>query len=1615
MNKVVEINWGSFRAKFDKKEQETFEWLCSLLFYKEHGQPTGALRYHNQAGIEADPITVGQDVIGWQAKFIDTRLSEKRKDLIDAIDNAKEENPELTRIVFYLNKDFSASSKPAIKDPAYKVEVENHAKAKGVQVDWRTAGFFETPFVCEENANIARHFFTSDEKSIIDLIQELSRHTAAILKPIRSKIQFGETGITIDRSDFLATLRRTLTRSPLVVISGEAGVGKTAVIKDFYDEVRDSLPFFVFKANELNISNVNQLFKDYGDFTLSDVVKEFHGVDEKYVVIDSAEKLADIEYPEVFLEFLSTLTSEGWKIVFTTRLSYLDDLRNNFLHIYSVVFEPLNIPPLTGEELLTLAERFQFAIPDSDRLQRLLQTPFFLNEYLQYYPAGDAAIGFSEFKEALWNKQVANSSYKKNNMHRQREDCFIDIARKRASEGHFFVTVDRCDEEVLRRLESDDIIKFDNNSRAYFITHDIYEEWALDRIIEQAYRNAQQQEEFFSDIGDSLAIRRAFRSWVSEKLASQDADVMAFVESTIRSDTVQRHWKTEALVAILLSEHAGTFIEHFDRKLCQLPEQEVEDGGSSQVARLLSVTYRYEDTLLYRILFLLRIACKEPDQEFLKLHGISNIGSVAPSTLFTKPKGQGWKSVIAFINKHKDVFGLHYMTFILPVLDDWTRNNKTGATTRHAGQIALFYYNTLTEEDGFYFSSHDKTKEILIRTIFNASAEIKSELSEIFNKIVLNKKSSRTDRYYDLAYAALSALSDSAAVATNLPLDVLKLADLFWADTPEESGDWYRDGRSDIEQYFNLPSVHHDYYPASAFQTPIFRLLQVAPKETVDFILSLTNRSIEFFAKSDFARYEAKEINVIVDDAGATINQYICNRVWNIYRGTQVAPDLLESVHMALERWLLMNAKNQSPDVVEAWCLYLLRNSFSASISAILVSIVLSQSAKLFNLAQILFRTKEFFLYDTARLQLDMQAKSTYAISHYPSGLHIKERMETCEDKHRSQSLERLVLTYQLFSNEGESDEIVKHRQETIWNIFDSYYAQLPDKTEETEADKTWRLYLARMDRRKMNIKTEKMNNQVIVNFEPDIDPELRKFSNDAIAENEEMMKYMPLKLWAQERFERRQKEYKKYQQYETEHKQVISEIREILEGLRTDDSDQKTFSLFYHSVPAYACGVLTRDFFPILDDGERRFCKDVIMEYASLPLQEGYQYQIGDGVEPTIMTLPILLCNCSENTRDIKRTLFFTLFNSYPVGMGGGQLSDYAVVAILQHLWEKSPVDANSLFLGYLLLKPRLEEIIEAERMESCQRGDFQFSVQAAFDRFVRENDVDIKRILANELSYKDISTVSASDPNVLVTAFRLLPLGTEDSTHKQFVRESVQTISKVLAEDDRQNRLNYGLSHRFLEKFSQFVLMSSVNEIGSYLEPVIADFAHFRHPENIFSEFINAQDALNRYEQFWTIWNLFYPKILELHNNGRFRRNGKGVIYTYLLAWPYWHKDAKEWHSLKEKDKPFFERVVADMGDNPAVLYSISKLLNDIGSGFIDDGIAWLSKMIDKNPNLFTADLEVNTVYYMEAIVRGYSLQKRHKIRTNLQLKRHMLVILDFLIERGSVTGYMVREDIL
>ncbi|EGO6122925.1 ATP-binding protein, partial [Enterococcus faecalis] len=401
-----------------------------------------------------------------------------------------------------------------------------------------------------------------------------------------------------------------------------------------------------------------------------------------------------------------------------------------------------------------------------------------------------------------------------------------------------------------------------------------------------------------------------------------------------------------------------------------------------------------------------------------------------------------------------------------------------------------------------------------------------------------------------------------------------------------------------------------------------------------------------------------------------------------------MTPYLFESIHMALEKFLLQVSPNTDGDILENNLLYLLKYSNSASITSVVTSIVLANPDKTFNVATILFKTKEIFFLDTGRFSLDSSSPFGFLSGLNPLiKAHENERSKSNSVQHRKQTLQLLVLSYQMFRDKSTSEEEAENRRDIIWSIIDDYYKKVED--EEEANNKTWRMYLARMDRRKLTPNVKETEEGVEIHFETELDEDLEAHRMTITNESNKNTKYLSLKLWAQSRLEKT--EHDKYLQYDKNPKRALKEVKEVLEEFKLNNPD---FFLYSYGVPGLVCTVLVGEYFEELSDVEQIFCKDVIIECASSSLREGYDYQIADGVESSISVLPIIFEKFPEERNTIKKILFSTLFDSNRLG-AYASFSDFPAKAISSKLWGISYPDALSLLIGFLKLKPKYNEMI--------------------------------------------------------------------------------------------------------------------------------------------------------------------------------------------------------------------------------------------------------------------------------------------------------------------------------
>ncbi len=1570
---MIKADWNIFKTKFSSNPQDGFEWMCYLLFCNEYGARTGIFRYKNQSAIETDPITVGGDKVGWQAKFYEHSLSNHKEEILETLTKSKRDYPDLTKIIFYTNSEWGQSKG---KEPKGKIEVEKKSKEFNLEIEWRCKSFFESPFVVDDCSRIASHFFTLSD-NLFALLDSLESHTASILDDIETSIKFGDKEISINRSKTVHEIEKS--DNNVLVISGEGGTGKTAIIKELYGNKKGNDAFYVYKATEFSVRNLNEFLS--GVF-LKDFIEAHEGADNKTIVIDSAEHLIALENTDPIKEYLSSLIKAGWRVWFTTRNTYLDDLIFQLYEVYKIGFKSVHLENLNEDILFELAKKYDFIIPDDKKLKMLILTPFYLREYLRHYQENKVASYF-EFKESLWPRVIAKRSP-------QREQFFIHLAEERANSGKFFVIPHSSysNEAAEKALVSDGIISYESN-RGYFITHDIYEEWALDKFVESNFLSSENAEIFFDRIQQSLPIRRVFRRWLSEKLSAANEEASHLIVETMSSQKISNLWRDEVLVSMLLSDYSDYF---FNVNKDLLLEDDFQ--------------------LLKRICLLIRIGCKEIDNSFFDRLGVRTPDILSMEYVITKPKGNGWKSLIRFINDNLQKIGVDNLNFVLPVLYDWNSHSKSGDATKYSSLIALSLYKSIIEnnvyirDDGFF-------KELIL-TILYGVGEIKNELEAIIDEIIQRNWKRHNDPYHLMSEFILTKM-ECFNVAMEIPEKVIALAKCLWLYEPPENDDYFYGSRLEIDHEFGIENGHQDYYPASAYQTPIYALLQTNLELTLDFITDLINYSSKKYAESSLDKSQIETATLLLDD-GKKIDLPISNRLWCMYRGTQVNPDLLESILMSLERFFLERGKNTKAQTLEYYLNYILSRSESAALVAVVASIVCAFHEKTFNAAKILFRTKEFFFYDTARLMMDQTHKTqltslkNFSINRINEH-HENERISACDQKHRKFSLEDIALQYQFFRTEEVSEEESEERLQEIWKTLDVHYKNLPDKGHENHRDKTWRLYLARMDKRKMSPEAKEVENGIAIEFNPEIDSELKEYSETSQREASKPFAHSGLKIWADSRLYNRDN-YNKYESYENDPLTALGEAKEIWHQFSEGSMAEEL--QFDRATPSYVCAVLLRDFKDKLGKTELEFCREVIFEYANIVNNDDYMHQIDDGLVPALFVLPRLVEDFPDERLTIKLLLIKALMRHDPITMMGTDRINSVAIQAVQHLWKSEPEFMKSLYIGYLVIAQKYRDVQDRLRQEAYKQQKYDIDKNNFEQELFKELEGLAESIEDETITEAAIDNIEKIDNDILITAFQLAPL---ESTHKEpapFVEEIVRIISQQLLSNDREDRLDYAFRHEFLKHYARFILHLDNDEKDRYLKYFTDDFTLSEGVADLLNEFVSAEDSMNMPDSFWYVWNRFKSHIVDSISTQGWRRDKERIIESFLFAKIHWKDEATTWHTFSPENKEFFSELSSKIGGEPSFIYSISKLLCGIGGEFLDDGVYWISNAIKTFDIDISKDKSGNTLFYVERYMRMYLFKNHDKVRRTPSLRAQSMVVLNFLVEQYSITGYLLREDI-
>ena len=931
------------------------------------------------------------------------------------------------------------------------------------------------------------------------VLQSLMEHTAPVLGRIRSTI--GQD-CHLQRASLVQKVLSALETAQVVLVSGPAGSGKSAIGKDVVSLLSQDHFVFGFRAEEFAQAHIDAtLHAGQIPTNAKKLTAILAAQGRKGVLIESVERLLEKTTRDAFSDLMTLASADrGLYIILTCRDYSVDQVRASFLQPAAISSAVVRVPLLGDAELAEVkAALSELAHPlENPALRDILRNPYFLDKALEIPWSADRPVPESEreFRALFWS-QIVRADHQRTpaGMARQREVVFQEIAVRRGRALSDYVICNDLDPGAVGALIQDSlVIASDENPLLLAPAHDVLEDWAILNWMEEQYLTNGAYGDLSAAIGAHPAIRRTYRKWVAELIERSPESADYLFRAALSETEISAQFRDDTIVSLLKAPSSPVFLIRHE-------------------AQLLA----NDKALLKRVIHLLRVACVATPHWLADTAGHVSILNV--------PDGPSWATVLSLVHRNIDSFTPQERSQLLGLIEDAVRNVSWWAPELEGAEFVAGIGHWLLAG----FDSYGD--EELRKRAFKVIAKIPTADPVRFEAILrgTEREDQRRDRIAEDFRSILFSGVEGLPAARDVPDLVVSIAtDYLLASEDEVRREHYHRSPIDVEIYFGIKErLHSDFFPASAYRGPWISLLRHHPRRALDFFINIFNHSADWYAhpRVPDPLEPAWEITLTFAD-GSTRTQWGNPRLWNLYRGTSVGPDVLQSLLMALEKWLLECAK-ETPEQLDAVLVDILRRSESAALTAVIASIATAHPHTSGEALLALLSASDYIAFDRGRMANEYHASAISGIFPRLRGdtkVYEEERKEANGLSHRRQDLEIAILNLQCGPYAPQ-----------VHAILDRHLAALPPQSQQNETDLWWCLALRRMDLRQYTVSDT--NGMEPLDAEADtgesarrylqmelntLDADLQAMVDESTAEGEAMSARLGVLLWGRQIFERK-------------------------------------------------------------------------------------------------------------------------------------------------------------------------------------------------------------------------------------------------------------------------------------------------------------------------------------------------------------------------------------------------------------------------------------------------------------------------------------------------------------
>lgn len=1415
------------------------------------------------------------------------------------------------------------------------------------------------------------------------LLGMLAEHSDPVLRGVRTV--FGED-FHLDRGSVVQELMRQLETFQVVLVSGPAGSGKSAIAKGAVEVVSANHFAFAFRVEEFARPHIDAVLHAAQIPSQAASVFAMLGVQDRVVIlVDSTERILERSTRDAFSDLISLAADNpAIRIVLTCRDYSTELVRSALLQGKSISSTVLSVPPLTDSELDEVAGAYP-ALTDplsNMGLREVLRNPYFLDKALELsWSAGEAPPETErEFRDRFWRDVIRAEATAPAGMPVRREATFISVAIGRAQALSSFVHSAELDQEGVEALKRDSLLVSPDQRPEFVSTpHDVLEDWAILRWLDARLDAAEGMLVGMVSIGAHPAIRRSYRRWLGELLERNPRAAERLFDDAFADESVSAQFRDDTITSLLAADTAPAFLE---------------SRGPQLMAN--------NAALLKRVIHLLRVACVGTPSW--------SPGDALLPQAFSEPIGPSWPVVLRLVQENIEEFSPAERVSLISLLEDATRGLSWWAPTLDGAEFVAAAAYRILEDLGDY-----RTKDSR-RRVLKVIAKIPKADATRFETVLRGtvEEHGRLDEVAEDFRQMILFGMDGMHAARDLPDLVVSVAkDTLLATAGDAKR--YDDWADDLGPQFGLKSlIDHHSVQTSAIQGPWLHLLRYHPTQGLAFLRDVFNHSANTYAETRgrHALEPAEKVQLTFPD-GKVKSHWGNQRLWNLYRGSSVGPYVLISMLMALERFLLDVADGR-PDDLDRLLTSILLSTDSASLVAVVASAATAHPRIAGETLLALLSAPAYIEFDRGRLVAESHATATSrmsasVLSSAEAKVYGEERAKADGLEHRRAQLETAVLELQfgLFAPR-------------VAAALDAHKQSLPPVSAQTESDRMWRLALHRMDLRGMELSEPEEevadDNQPSTSQQPTkkkrrllyrllpkrLDPDLAPIVEQSESEHARVGAQLEVLMWGLRVWER------DYGTYDP------SRWREMLSRARTTSDLGAATGLGTENAPGAVAAVCIRDHWSEMSASEQswcaeRACSEVLRTADNWSSLERMQrHTMSADRHGAAAVVASVRRTRPESLTTLARRAFVSAV-THPVD----EVRAYALNAVDEGFWESHPD------IAMRCVQALATEAIEIrEEFSALARKRRQ---APAFDKVAAEVANSVRSRFWEAGGIRDDVLPKLYPPDRFVSkaiAHTLTVLGRAPSSPIAVAAFADACQFVVDGWDARyEDRIDYGSSGtRFetLHLLEQFCMRASDEDASQVLGAMLK--AVDRHPDEVYwfvQGLTQIEDVEPNTRHYWHLWQLFADQVKKakwISQMERTHHPARGLLAAVFLTL-FWKDNVRHWRSLEG----YSDRVHALFDSLPSrgiVLDCYLAFLYHIGERSLPDAFVRVAKWL-RGGEVQELVENAESMFLLEVLLQRHVYGRPAELKADRRKREAILFLLDSLVEGGSSAAFRMRDD--